>query len=260
MFAELGRITVIRTDDWQAHGVDSKCWGRANSDRRFFVWRGLNQERVYSAAAVTRCEEVVDHLLLRLYLLELVGFLLPIFEIAEHLPVTVGGLVSAHLLGALFFQLVESGVELLLSFDCGIGRMQHRLELSGGDGLLHGSLARLVGNRNLGGRLFDGAADAGGFQLQFAERELFLLLDAFAEAQHRGEGEAMGHGWALSCERHQLADGILIGAEGVGPLLQECVERREVFDGAVEDRIGVAMVCADADEIFRTRVGGHQEA
>lgn len=206
--------------------------------------------RTESAAAMARCEEVVDHLLLLFHLLEIVGFLLTGFEVREHLAIAVSGLVAAHLCGPLLFESLQGCGQLLLSLDGGIGGTQHGLELSRRNGLLHGGFARLVSNGNFGRRLLDGTLQPRHFQLQPSQHKLFLLLHAFAEAQHRGEGEAMGHGGRLSGERHQLGHGILVAAEAIGPLLQEGVERRQVLNGTVEDRIGIAMIGADADEIF----------
>src|SRR5580698_4631819 len=51
----------------------------------------------------------------------------------------------------------------------------------------------------------------------------------------------------LSGQSHQLIDNLLIFAEIVGSLLKEFVERGKILNRAVENRIGVLLVRADAD-------------
>jgi hypothetical protein len=80
-------------------------------------------------ALVARSKHIVEDFLLRLDLPQLVFILLAGLEVAEHLASAVGVLVTAHLLVALVFQLLQSGEQLLLSFDGGIGGAEHRLEV-----------------------------------------------------------------------------------------------------------------------------------
>src|SRR5579863_1811947 len=138
-------------------------------------------------------EDVVEKFLLGLCAFLFVGIALAGCHVAQHLAVSVRGLVGAHLNYALPLECRKRFDQRLFPIARGVDLNQHALQLEGRERLVHCVVPRFLRTGDLQGELIDLMPRARNLQQDPAQCALFAFFHAVAIAKNRRKWKSKRH-------------------------------------------------------------------